>query len=471
MGRINSFGGVRQGDPLSPLLFVLAQQIFSSNLKREISERRMIEYKVGRDEISISHLFYTNDVLIFTNGSARSLNNLMNMIRSYEQSSGQMVNIAKSSFYISPKSVSRIPHIQRITGISPKQFPVIYLGVPIFQGERKMVYFEYLIDKVRRVLEGWKARLQSLSGRLILIKSVLNSIPIYTMASAYVPKGTIKRLEQIIRNFLWDVQGSSRAHWVKRDDICLPMEEGGLGIRRLNLIQDGLHGKLMWQILQGKSLWARFAKMKFFRDGRFITQHTKSPLWDSIAGHLPTLSSASQCLVGQGDISFWGDNWLGEILHGPSPCDRFLTVSEALPIFRHLVDFIPTHRYEDISRVVLDADMPDRLVFKLLDNGDFSTKLYCEKIRTKGIRRGWASRVWQNNLLPKSAYLLWKLMRHAVSVDNRVQTRGIPFVSRCRCCSEYDIETITHLFIKSKRLRLFGLALDRSFASHIILNP
>lgn len=94
--------------------------------------------------------------------------------------------------------------------------------------------------------------------------------------------------------------------------------------------------------------------------------------------------------------------------------------------------------------------MPDRLVFKLSNNGDFSTKLYCEKIRTKGIRRGWASRVWQNNLIPKSASLLWKLMRHAVSVDNRVQTRGIPFVSRCRCCAECDIETITHLFIKSE---------------------
>lgn len=172
----------------------------------------MIKYKVGMDEISISHLFYADDVLIFTNGSAISLNNLMNMIRNYEQSSGQMVNIAKSSFYISPKSVSRIPHIQRITGIRHKQFPVIYLGVPIFPGKRKMVYFEYLIDNVRRVLEGWKARLLSFSGRLILIKSVLNSILIYTMASAYVPKGTIKRLEQIINNFLWDVQGSSRAH-------------------------------------------------------------------------------------------------------------------------------------------------------------------------------------------------------------------------------------------------------------------
>lgn len=71
------------------------------------------------------------------------------------------------------------------------------------------MYFEHLIDKVYRVLEEWKARLLSFSGRLTLVKAVLSSIPIYTLASAFVPKGTIKRVEQIICNLLWHVQGHS----------------------------------------------------------------------------------------------------------------------------------------------------------------------------------------------------------------------------------------------------------------------
>lgn len=145
-------------------------------------------------------------------------------------------------------------------------------------------------------------------GRLALIKSVLTSIPIYTLASVYILKCTIKRVEQIMCNFRWHVQGQSRVHWVKWEDICMPTEEGGLGIRCLSLIQDWLHGKLMWQVLQGSSLWARFAPAKFGR-GNIYTPHSQhSPLWDSIVSHWPRLINLSQWIVGLGDISFWGDN-------------------------------------------------------------------------------------------------------------------------------------------------------------------
>lgn len=59
------------------------------------------------------------------------------------------------------------------------------------------------MDKVRAKLEGWKAKLLSFAGKLTLIKAVLTSVPIYTLASSYVPITTIiKRLEQLMNNFL-----------------------------------------------------------------------------------------------------------------------------------------------------------------------------------------------------------------------------------------------------------------------------
>lgn len=89
VGHVRSTRGVRQGDPLFPLLFVLAQHVLSSNLKHQILERKISNYKVGRDELSISHSLYADDVLIFTNGSNHSLSNFMRLLQTYERSSGQ----------------------------------------------------------------------------------------------------------------------------------------------------------------------------------------------------------------------------------------------------------------------------------------------------------------------------------------------------------------------------------------------
>lgn len=97
-GSFKTYGGVRKGDPLSPLLYVLAQQVLLSNLKQLSSQAVIKPYQIRRNEKSIDHLFYANDVLVFTNGSGRSLTNLMKLIRGYQASSRQQVNLHKSAF-------------------------------------------------------------------------------------------------------------------------------------------------------------------------------------------------------------------------------------------------------------------------------------------------------------------------------------------------------------------------------------
>lgn len=78
----------------------------------------------GKNEIPISHLLYADDVLVFTNGANRSLNSLMALLRNYERSLGQLINIDKSSFYVGNRAQSRITHINRITGMTHKEFPL-----------------------------------------------------------------------------------------------------------------------------------------------------------------------------------------------------------------------------------------------------------------------------------------------------------------------------------------------------------
>lgn len=266
--------------------------------------------------MALSHLLHAVDVLLFTNGSTRSLHAVMGLLSS---SSGQSVSLEKSAFYIEKKALHRATHIHHIIGIMQHDFPIRYLGAPIFAGRSKLIYFEHLVDKVRRKLEVWKAQLLNFAGKLTLIKSFLSSIPIYTLASTNVPLTTIKCIEQIMCNFLWSSRGEHRIHWICWESVCRPTDEGGLGIKRLSDIQNCLHGKLMWQVMQDNSLWGRFARAKYWRYNRVVDKSSSSPLWNSIATHEERLKGIGQWIIGRGDTSFWCNNWADEILNGPLP--------------------------------------------------------------------------------------------------------------------------------------------------------
>lgn len=147
-GSFCSSRGVLQGDPLSPLLFVLAQQIFSLNLKARVFSGQITRFEVGRNEVCLSHLLYANNILIFTNGAERSLTHLMGLLRSYERSSGQLISQAKSVLFVHDKYHRRVSSISRHTGLGRGSFSLTYLGVPIFYGRVKYEYFEYLVDKI-----------------------------------------------------------------------------------------------------------------------------------------------------------------------------------------------------------------------------------------------------------------------------------------------------------------------------------
>lgn len=129
----------------------------------------------------------------------------------------------------------------------------------------KAVFYENLVEKVRSRLEGWIARILSFGGRISLIISVLSSIPIYSLASSLVPKGMLRRVDKLMANFLWNAQGERRAHWVRWSTVCLPMYEGGLGIRGFKHVRSILHAKLLWYVMEGKFLWAKYVRAKYFR--------------------------------------------------------------------------------------------------------------------------------------------------------------------------------------------------------------
>lgn len=131
-------------------------------------------------------------------------------------------------------------------------------------------------------------------------------------------------------NFLWNIQGSSRVHWVKWSKVCLPLSEGGLGIMGMDQVMELLHAKLMWVAMSGDTLWAKFAYPKYFTEGIPCEANPVFPLWRSLMQHYPQLCRCSRWTVGMGSRCFWVDNWLGEEILGPPTVDATLSIAEGI---------------------------------------------------------------------------------------------------------------------------------------------
>ncbi|GJY64018.1 hypothetical protein Tco_0465478, partial [Tanacetum coccineum] len=111
--------------------------------------------------------------------------------------------------------------------------PVIYLGVPLISSRLLNQDCKFLLEKARNRIEDWKNKSLSFAGRLQLCKSVISSMYVYWASVLMIPKGILLDIQQLMRGFLWCngelKRGKAKVTW---DDICLPKNEGGLGIRR-----------------------------------------------------------------------------------------------------------------------------------------------------------------------------------------------------------------------------------------------
>ena len=207
--------GIKQGDPLSPLLFILASEALSRGLNAQVADGSVAPYATLRGCVRVIHLSFTDDIIIFAHGDRRSVGNLIRFLTLYQTTAGQRVNTHKSLFIISRRcGTSQIRRIQQMTGFRHGSLPLSYLGCHLYAGRRKKVYFQFLIDKFIAKLAGWQKKLLSQGGRLILIKHVLSAIPTHVLAVMDLPSRVLKDLERIMVNFFWGpTELGPKHHW------------------------------------------------------------------------------------------------------------------------------------------------------------------------------------------------------------------------------------------------------------------
>lgn len=164
--------GLRQGDPLSPFLFILAIESLHIALLEAKSKSIFHGIEVGNDKIHVSHLLFADDALIMGEWSLENAKNLSHILSCFHLASGLKVNFSKSKLFWIGESNLELNSLASSLGCQSSSFPYTYLGLLIGASMSNSSHWLPIINKFHKKLSHWKSKSLSFGGRLTLIKSV-----------------------------------------------------------------------------------------------------------------------------------------------------------------------------------------------------------------------------------------------------------------------------------------------------------
>uniref|UniRef100_A0A803PYI0 Reverse transcriptase domain-containing protein n=1 Tax=Cannabis sativa TaxID=3483 RepID=A0A803PYI0_CANSA len=266
-GKLIPERGLRQGDPLSPFLFLFCAEALSSLIQQEESAGRLRGIRFGRPGVSVSHLFFADDSLVFIDADMDSCLQFQQILTKYTTASGQIVNYHKSEacFGCNVSDETR-SQLAGMMGVREVDNHGKYLGLPSSVGRNKKEFLDEIKNKVWAKMKGWKNSMFSVAGKEVLIKSIVQAIPTYTMTCFKLSKKTISSLHRMASRFWW---GSSdkekKIHWCKWRYLCRPKDKGGLGFRDLGMFNQALLAKQIWRCIRHpQQLCSRVLKASYF---------------------------------------------------------------------------------------------------------------------------------------------------------------------------------------------------------------
>ncbi|GJZ84481.1 kinase-like domain, beta-lactamase/transpeptidase-like protein [Tanacetum coccineum] len=165
--------GVRQGDPLSPFLFILAAEGLNAIIKEAVDKGVFRGVKIGRNNVVVSHLQYADDTIFLGEWNKENAKALMCILKCFEEVSGLRVDYNKSKLYGVGVNEGEMRDMARWMRCGVGEFPFTYLGLPIGENMRRVGAWNNVVEKFKNRLADWKAKSTSFGGRLTLVKSVL----------------------------------------------------------------------------------------------------------------------------------------------------------------------------------------------------------------------------------------------------------------------------------------------------------
>lgn len=290
--RFRSNRGIWQGCPLSPYLFVMAINELSLALNEAMTMHNLQGISLGPNCPPIHSLLFADDLLVCGHASVQEAMAMASIISHFCSASGQTPNWSKSAILFSAKvSQHMISQIKNIFPVPDMDSFFTHLGHPlILPAKNRASAYNFVADRFLTKFSGYKANTLSHAARLELIRSVLSSIPVYYMSNILFSKKLIAKLTSIIRTFWWTGirEGDSSKSLCLRawKNICTSKDEGCLGIRNLQAMNQGLILAVAWRIVEPPTSHLHLIlKAKYFPHSSIWLANSsipKSGFWSSI---------------------------------------------------------------------------------------------------------------------------------------------------------------------------------------------
>jgi hypothetical protein len=457
--------GVRQGDPLSPLIFVLAAELLQVVVNKAASQG-LLQPPIPHHDGDYPIVQYADDTLLIMQVDARQIFFLKALLNSFSESTGLKVNHSKSLMLPINVSLERMEILASTFGCQIGSLPFTYLGLPMGTTKPRVDDYAPLMDRIERRLTSCSSLLSS-SGRLQLVQSVITSTATYAMCTLKLPKGVIDNIDRARKQCLWrgsdrSKKGGNLAAWPM---VTKPKNKGGLNVTNLYVQNDALLIKHLHKFYNKVDVpWVKLVWNAYY-EGKVphATREMGSFWWRDIQRLSTLFRGIARCIIGDGtSVSFWEDLWSVGVLSFRYPRlyshahDAGISVNEIisapdldslfmLPLTQEAFGELQELRQE-LQNQEFDLQHSDIWTYQWGSNNYSSKKFY--KLVFQNIpAHPVYSWMWKSKVTPRVKFFAWQVLVDRLNTKVMLRRRNLFNEPNAHCvlCAAGIDEDIDHL--------------------------
>ncbi|XP_074343076.1 uncharacterized protein LOC141680878 [Apium graveolens] len=180
-------------------------------IQKSANEGKVQGCRICTQAPTITPLLFADDSFLFYRSEIEEVMEVKAILQNYELHSGQAINLQKSGIYFNSNvRVDKQEEVKNVLGVYNDLSTGKYLGLPSLIGRSKKTAFNFLKDRLWSKLQGWAAKSLSKAGKVVLLRTIAQTIPSYAMSCFLLLKSLCAELERMMNNYWWRSQGTNR---------------------------------------------------------------------------------------------------------------------------------------------------------------------------------------------------------------------------------------------------------------------